>query len=125
MLISRIGIWRLWRDATLLSEIEAGLPFLPNLLGLDHWCCGSSGVAEALIYAGEVFESNDLLDMARTTIDLTIRRALKTNYYRFNPHVGQNYCFQPSLFRGLAGIGYTIIRSLEPGSLPCILSFNF
>ena len=52
--IDEIGIWRLWRRYAILAEIEANLPFLPNLLGLDHWCCGSAGVAETLIYAAKV-----------------------------------------------------------------------
>ncbi len=124
MLVSRIGIWDLWRDNALLAEIETNLPFLPSLLGLDHWCCGSAGVAETLIYAAKVLERKDLLEKARTTMDQTVRRALKTTYYRFGPHVGQNYCFQPNLFRGLAGIGYTLIRTLEPASLPSIMAFE-
>jgi hypothetical protein len=96
----------------------------PGLLGLDHWCCGSAGAAEAFVYAAQVFDRKDLLEKARTTLDQTVRRALKTTYYRFSPHVGQNYCFQPSLFRGLAGLGYTLIRTLEPRSLPCIMAFE-
>jgi len=124
MLVSRIGIWRSWRDPAVLAEIETNLPFLPDLLGLDHWCCGSAGVAEALIYASHAFDRKDLLEKAGTTIDQAVRRALKTTYYRFSPHVGQNYCFQPSLFRGLAGLGFTLIRVLEPASLPCIMAFE-
>jgi lantibiotic modifying enzyme len=81
-------------------------------------------VAEALIYAAHVFDRKDLLEKAGTTIDQAVRRALKTTYYRFSPHVGQNYCFQPSLFRGLAGLGWTLIRMLEPASLPCIMAFE-
>ena len=124
MLMSRIGIWRIWQDSELRAEIDANLPFLPELLGLDHWCCGSAGVAEALLYAAQVLDRKDLLEKARTTTDQTVRRALKTTYYRFSPHVGQNYCFQPNLFRGLAGLGYTLIRTLEPASLPCIMAFE-
>ena len=124
MLVSRIGIWRSWRDPAVLAEIETNLPFLPDLLGLDHWCCGSAGVAEALIYAAQVFDRKELLEKARTTIDQAVRRALKTTYYRFSPHVGQNYCFQPSLFRGLAGLGFSLIRISEPASLPSITAFE-
>ena len=124
VLTARLAIWRLWRNTTIFSEIESNLPFLPKLLGLDHWCCGSAGVAETLLFAAEVFERKDLLEKATTIVDETVRRSLKSTYYRFSPYVGQNYCFQPSLFRGLAGIGYTLIRTLEPGSLPCILAFE-
>jgi type 2 lantibiotic biosynthesis protein LanM len=124
MFMSRVGIWRIWRDSELQAEVDANLPFLPELLGLDHWCCGSAGVAEAFVHAAQVFDRKDLLEKARTTLDQTVRRALKTTYYRFSPHVGQNYCFQPSLFRGLAGLGYTLIRTLEPRSLPCIMAFE-
>jgi len=124
MLLSRIAIWRLYRDSTIFAEIENNLPYLPNILGLDHWCCGTAGVAETLIYAASVLERKDLLEKARATVDATVRRALQTTYYRFTPHVGQNYCFQPSLFRGLAGLGYTLLRTMEPASLPAIIAFE-
>ena len=66
----------------------------------------------------------DLMANAGSLIDQTVRRALKSTYFRFNPDVGENYCFQPSLFRGLAGIGYTLIRSMARFDLPGILRFE-
>jgi type 2 lantibiotic biosynthesis protein LanM len=124
MLLSRAGVWARSRDPQLLAEIEANIPHLPNLLGLDHWCCGSAGAAEALMCIGNLLGRDDLIATARSVIDQTVRRALKTTYFRFSPDVGENYCFQPSLFRGLAGIGYTLIRSMAPFDLPCILRFE-
>ena len=124
MLLSRTGIWRQSQNSQLLSEIETNLPHFPALLGLDHWCCGSAGAAEVLMYIAKLLDRKDLMVKARSTIDQSARRALKTVYYRFSPNVGENYCFQPSLFRGLGGIGYTLIRSMESSGLPCILAFE-
>jgi len=124
MLLSRAGVWARSRDPKLLAEIEANIPHLPNLLGLDHWCCGSAGAAEVLMCIGTLLGREDLIATARSVIDQTVRRALKSTYFRFNPDVGENYCFQPSLFRGLAGIGYTLIRSMAPFDLPGILRFE-
>jgi len=93
-------------------------------LGFAH---GTAGIACALAVGGgiaKLLEREDLMANARSLIDQTVRRALKTVYYRFGPEVGENYCFQPSLFRGLAGIGYTLIRSMSPLDLPCILTFE-
>jgi lantibiotic modifying enzyme len=124
MLLSRAGVWSRSRDSQLLEEIGANLPHFPELLGLDHWCCGSAGEAEALMYIGKVLGREELITKACSTIDKSVRRALKTVYYRFSPDVGENYCFHPSLFRGLAGIGYTLLRSMDPSGLPCILAFE-
>lgn len=124
MVLSRIALWHLDRDPAILAEIESNLPFLPTILGLDHWCCGTAGVVETLIHAANALDRKDLLEQGRKTADQTVQRALKTTYYRFTPHVGQNYCFQPSLFRGLAGLGYTLLRTLEPASLPSIVAFE-
>ncbi len=124
MLLSRAGVWSRSRDSQLLEEIGANLPHFPELLGLDHWCCGSAGAAEALMYIGKVLGREELITKACSTIDKSVRRALKTVYYRFSPDVGENYCFHPSLFRGLAGIGYTLLRSMDPSGLPCILAFE-
>ena len=81
-------------------------------------------MVETLIYAANALDRKDLLEQARKTAGQTVRRALKTTYYRFTPYVGQNYSFQPSLFRGLAGLGYTFLRTLEPASLPSIVAFE-
>jgi type 2 lantibiotic biosynthesis protein LanM len=124
ILLSRAGVWARSRDPQLLAEIEANIPHLQNLLGLDHWCCGSAGTAEVLMCIANLLNREDLIANARSVIDQTVRRALKTTYYRFSPEVGENYCFQPGLFRGLAGIGYTLIRSMAPVDLPCILTFE-
>jgi type 2 lantibiotic biosynthesis protein LanM len=124
MLLSRAGVWNQSRDPQILEEIEAGLPHLPDLPGLDHWCCGSAGVAEVLIHIAKILNRKELAARARSMIDETVRRALKTVYYRFSPDIGENYCFQPSLFRGLAGIGYSILHAMEPSALPCIVAFE-
>jgi lantibiotic modifying enzyme len=124
MLLSRAGLWHETRDPQFLAEIEENLPYIPDLMGLDHWCCGAGGAAETLLHIGKILGREELVVKGRSMIDQTVRRALKTVYYRFSPEVGENYCLQPSLFRGLAGIGYTLLRSMDPGSLPCILAFE-
>lgn len=76
------------------------------------------------MYVGMLLDREELVAKAGSMIDQSVRRALKSVYYRFSPEVGENYCFQPSLFRGLAGIGYTLLRSMDPSGLPCILAFE-
>jgi lantibiotic modifying enzyme len=124
ILLSRCGILRTSKDDRILAEIEAGVLHLPELMGLDHWCCGNTGIVETLIYASTVLNRQDLANRADSMLDRTIRRALKSAYFRFSPYLGENYCFQPSLFRGLGGIIYTLLRRLEPNSLPSILTFE-
>jgi type 2 lantibiotic biosynthesis protein LanM len=123
ILLARATGWQLTRDPNLYSEIEENfLHFDSTLAGTDHWCCGNLGNAEILSYLGEVLNRHN--EHGRKLLRKTIDRALQSVFYRFCPSLGDNYCFQPSLFRGLAGVGYTLLRFAKPKLLPFILGFE-
>jgi type 2 lantibiotic biosynthesis protein LanM len=122
--LARLTGWRVMQDPTLFSEIERTWQNFPDLLGLDHWCCGNLGLVELLWHASEKLVREDLRLKADTLLGKTVQRALRSAFFRFNSDLGHNFCFQPSLFRGTAGLGYTLLRFLHPQKLPCILAFE-
>jgi type 2 lantibiotic biosynthesis protein LanM len=122
--LARLTGWRVLQDPILFSEIERTWQNFPDLLGLDHWCCGNLGLCELLWHAAEKLDREDLRLKADTLLGKTIQRALRSAFFRFNSELGHNFCFQPSLFRGTAGLGYTLLRFLHPNKLPCILAFE-
>jgi class II lanthipeptide synthase len=122
--LARLTGWRVLQDPTLFSEIERTWQNFPDLLGLDHWCCGNLGLAELLWHAAQKLGREDLRLKADTLLGKTVQRALRSAFFRFNSELGHNFCFQPSLFRGTAGLGYTLLRFLNPNRLPCLLAFE-
>jgi type 2 lantibiotic biosynthesis protein LanM len=122
--LARLTGWRVLHDPTLFSEFERTWQNFPDLLGLDHWCCGNLGVVELLWHAAQKLDRKDLRLKADTLLGKTVQRALRSAFFRFNSELGHNFCFQPSLFRGTAGLGYTLLRSLNPNRLPCLLAFE-
>jgi lantibiotic modifying enzyme len=122
--LARLTAWRLVQDPLLAAEIERTWQSFPDLLGLDHWCCGNLGLVELLWHAAQKLDREDLRLKADTLLGKTLQRALRSAFFRFNSDLGHNFCFQPSLFRGTAGLGYTLLRFLHPDRLPCILAFE-
>ena len=123
ILLARATAWQLTGDQSLYSEVNEGLPhFDSSLSGTDHWCCGNLGNAEILSFLEDLF--NRKKGVARELVEKTIERALGCAFYRYSPSLGDNYCFQPSLFRGLSGVGYTLLRFAKPKVLPFILGFE-
>ena len=125
ILLARALAWQLTGEEKLLSEVRDGLKhFRPSPIGTDHWCCGNLGNAEVLLSLAEILGERELAERAADLTAKVIHRASQSAFYRFSPSLGENYCFQPSLFRGYSGVGYTILRTLHPLQFPSITSFE-
>jgi type 2 lantibiotic biosynthesis protein LanM len=124
ILLARCGAWSLLRNEQLKEEVVAVLPKLSRLEGMDHWCCGNFGIAEVLNYIAGEMEMPQAQSLAASLVEQSLSRALKSAFFRFEPSLGENFCFSPSLFRGIAGIGYSLLRLTDPGGLPNILAFE-
>ena len=90
----------------------------------DHWCCGNLGIAEALNYIGRQANLPEAQKKGVVLLEETLERGLKGGFFRLESTLGENFCFSASLFRGTAGIGYSLLRFAYPGELPCILAFE-
>jgi type 2 lantibiotic biosynthesis protein LanM len=84
---------------------------------LDTLCCGTLGSIEFFCEAGRSLNRADLLELAAQRLITVVEEAATGGDYRWNSGKRQ---FNLGLFRGLAGVGYTLLRQID-ASLPNIL----
>jgi lantibiotic modifying enzyme len=84
---------------------------------VDTLCCGTLGSIEFFCEAGTALGCSDLRELASQRLLVILQTAALTGDYRWNSGKGQ---FNLGLFRGLAGVGYTLLRRVD-GSLPDVL----
>jgi type 2 lantibiotic biosynthesis protein LanM len=83
---------------------------------LDTLCCGALGSIEFLCEAASVI-GDDLRALASQRLAAILNEAAATGDYRWNSGKRQ---FNLGLFRGLAGVGYSLLRQAD-ASLPNVL----
>lgn len=102
------------------SEIAAGLrAAAAGTSPVADLCCGEAGRIDVLLLAGESLGREDLAAAARAKAAGLIAGRAASGRYEVSAARGQQV-FAPTLFQGVAGIGYTFLRCAEP-SLPCLL----
>lgn len=85
----------------------------------DDLCCGQMGHVEALLYAHDKLGNARCLAAAQRLMAQAWRRRQREGRYRLSAARGSNL-FSPSLFQGVAGVGYTCLRLAMPRRLPCL-----
>ncbi|HVH13082.1 MAG TPA: lanthionine synthetase LanC family protein [Longimicrobium sp.] len=90
---------------------------------VDHFCCGNFGRAEILATAAEVLDDSVLHETARDIAVRALARAETEDDFGFMPP-GTAPLLRLSLFRGLAGMGYALVRLANPGRLPSPLAMQ-
>jgi lantibiotic modifying enzyme len=81
---------------------------------VDTLCCGTLGSIEFFHEAGAALGRNDLRQLALSRLTTVLQAATSVGDYRWN--AGKRR-FNLGIFRGLAGVGYTLLRHAH-GSLP-------
>jgi type 2 lantibiotic biosynthesis protein LanM len=84
---------------------------------LDTLCCGTLGRIEFFCEAGRSLDRADLRDVAAQRLTAVLEQAAVAGDYRWNSGKRQ---INLGLFRGLAGVGYTMLRQTDL-SLPNVL----
>lgn len=84
---------------------------------VDTLCCGTLGSIEFFSEAGAALGRGDLCELASRRLKAVVETASSTGDYRWN--TGKRD-FNVGLFRGLAGVGYTLLRQVDD-SLPNVL----
>ena len=84
---------------------------------VDTLCCGTLGGIEFFCEAANALGCSNLRELASRRLLAILQTAASTGDYRWNSGKGQ---FNLGLFRGLAGVGYTLLRRID-GSLPDVL----
>lgn len=83
-------------------------------IAVDTLCCGALGSIEFFCEAGAALGRDDLRALAGERLTAVLQRAAAAGDYRWNSGKRR---FNLGLFRGLAGVGYTLLRRVD-GSLP-------
>ncbi len=112
--LSRIGLARLGMSGRRggeaeLSDVENAVVGVQQSSGtpVDTLCCGTLGGVEFLCDAGVTLKRGDLRETAARRLMAVVARAAATGDYRWNNGKRQ---FNLGLFRGLSGVGYTLLR---------------
>jgi len=84
---------------------------------LDTLCCGTLGSIEFLCEAASGMGEREIGELALRRLGAVVAVAAANGDYRWNSGKRQ---FNLGLFRGLAGVGYTLLRRID-SSLPNVL----
>lgn len=84
---------------------------------VDQLCCGAAGRATFLLEAERRLGRRK--GEAREILGGVLTRKADLGAYRLME--GTNHLHNPSLYRGEAGIGYAMLRVVDPEALPCLL----
>lgn len=116
------GLDRLNSDAAR-KDIENAIAFTLNypLDSSDHVCCGNSGRVDFLVEAAVKLGWPELLAEARQRMMAMVLRKRQTGAYTLNSSSTGAVVYNPSFFQGTAGIGYEILRCLEPEKICSVL----
>ncbi len=95
-----------------LAGTERGWPGV-----VDTLCCGALGSVEFFCEAADTLDRKDLHETAARRLLDVIEAASSTGDFRWN---NGNRRFNLGLFRGLAGVGYTLLRRADE-TLPNVL----
>ncbi len=86
--------------------------------GTDHLCCGNFGRVELLLRAGRTLDDPAARRDAERLAAASVRRAERAG--RFAVQWQTDHWYNPALFSGEAGVGYSLLRFVD-ASLPCLL----
>ncbi len=123
--LSRLGLLP-WHDSEeLRADLDESIRATrrTGILSTDHLCCGNAGLVETLLAAGEELGRPDLIAEARARAAVFVHRSVSRGAFRFRVSGAEEADLEPSFFRGLSGLGYTLLRVASPGNLPSVLLF--
>jgi type 2 lantibiotic biosynthesis protein LanM len=105
--------------ARLVADIENAIEGVKQgpPTAIDTLCCGVLGGVEFFCEAGDALDRDDLRALAAQRLTAVLQTAAVAGDYRWNSGKGR---FNLGMFRGLAGVGYTVLRRVD-GSLPNVM----
>jgi len=106
-------------DASLTADIQNAVAGAKQgrPVAVDTLCCGALGNVEFFCEAATALGRDDVRALAAERLTAVLRRAAAAGDYRWNSGKGR---FNLGLFRGLAGVGYTLLRRVD-GVLPNVI----
>ena len=106
-------------DARLVTDIRNAVEGVKQgrPTAVDTLCCGVLGGVEFFCEAGDALGRDDLRTHAAQRLAAVLQTAAAAGDYRWNSGKGR---FNLGMFRGLAGVGYTLLRRVD-GALPNVM----
>ncbi|MGH9162858.1 MAG: type 2 lanthipeptide synthetase LanM family protein [Vicinamibacteraceae bacterium] len=90
----------------------------------DHVCCGNLGRVEALFTVGQRLGRQEGIDAAWRLVHHVLGRARANGHFCLTSDPFLYRVWEPGFFRGLSGIGYSLLRLAAPSRLPSIVAFE-
>ena len=122
--LSRCMLTQYFSSPVIDSDIDKAInATLRNKRSLvDHLCCGSLGIIDVLMEIGVRQRRPELCTIAQREVAYVVARAKQVGTFSLDTDLPdlQNV----TLFKGLAGIGYGLLRVLHYGQLPSVLLFE-
>jgi type 2 lantibiotic biosynthesis protein LanM len=122
--LARLGSWSVLPDPEIRQDISIALSTSQKNgifhRGFDHLCCGNVGRIELMVVGSQLLGDIQLLETARESIEKMVITSKESSTYGLLPHM-PDATFLPSFYRGVAGIGYQILRIINPESIPSVV----
>ena len=119
--LARLGQMRFGESGNeLTADVDAAVATVARVgvSSIDTLCCGNLGNIELLTEAGLALGREQLAANASAQLRRLLENAEASGGFRWNAGKdSENLGF----FRGLSGVGYTLLRNAAPGTLPNVL----
>jgi lantibiotic modifying enzyme len=107
-------------------DIEEALAIIRQLpeYSMDDVCCGNFTRVEILHTAGRLLNRPELVDDSLALLRKVFTRSTPGFSFMASMQSSPDQTmtsFNPAFFRGASGVGYTLLRLLDPNAFPCIL----
>lgn len=120
--LARLGSREYHDSAVLRRDLDRASDFDPQLGASDSLCHGTFSQVDLLVELGRSLDETRM-DAARDLAASAIERRQRSGAYRVA--CGDvDGIHNPILFLGTAGIGYTLLRVLQPDAIPSVLRFE-
>jgi lantibiotic modifying enzyme len=124
MALARAAIHRQMDAAEISDDIEQALSIMTPLPHIteDHLCCGNIGCVEIACMLAQALGRPAMRQAGYELASRTLQEANSENFLVARcEQPSERPLFNPSMFRGLSGVGYTLVRLLYPDRFPCLL----
>ncbi|MCE9573141.1 MAG: type 2 lantipeptide synthetase LanM [Deltaproteobacteria bacterium] len=121
ILLARVGSLSALASPELRADCDAAVAACTRvgMLEIDHVCCGNFGRIEAEAVAADILDRPALRASAtRKAAALVARATALGGFSLLSP---ARAVAHPSLYVGVAGVGYTLLRLAEPRRLPALV----
>ncbi len=119
--LSRLGIAEIAETQLVKEDITNALKHTKNTGGglPDQLCCGNAGRIEFLLQAAEYTNDSTYAETANRLLSNVLQRTAENQCFALPGHTQTLY--NPTLFMGTAGIGYTLLHSQYQTEIPSLL----